>query len=206
MSEYDKLVNLLDFAESMQRPEKEQNNTTVFSENLETSELNSPSYENLHKIQTQNAADAKVQAFKRAQKTTFEDIRNLLGMLTLQRLGLEMDLMQVASKDLSFQDIETIKFHKEVKEILQTYQKVNGKLETQVADISELVDEQVSMRDAIITKYDSIFASVESKLEHLEKVRTGTTADKEQTILQKIEDFKVEAEDNARLGNEQIAK
>ena len=206
MSEYDKLVNLLDFAESMQRPEKEQNNTTVFSENLETSELNLPSYENLHKIQTQNAADAKVQAFKRAQKTTFEDIRNLLGMLTLQRLGLEMDLMQVASKDLSFQDIETIKFHKEVKEILQTYQKVNGKLETQVADISELVDEQVSMRDAIITKYDSIFASVESKLEHLEKVRTETTADKEHTILQKIEDFKVEAKDNARLRNEQIAK
>lgn len=117
-----------------------------------------------------------------------------------------MDLMQVASKDLSFQDIETVKFHKEVNQILQTYQKVNSKLETQVADISELVDEQVNMRDAIITKYDSIFASVESKLEHLEHIRTQTTADKERTIQQHSDDFKVEADDNARLGNERIAK
>ena len=81
MSEYDKLVSMLEFADRMQRVEKEQNNTTVISENLETSEINSPSYENPHKIHTQNVADAKVQAFKRAQKTIFEDLKNLLGIL-----------------------------------------------------------------------------------------------------------------------------
>lgn len=79
MSEYDRLVSLLEFVESMQRSEREHNNTTVFSDNLETSDINQPSFEQMHRIQTQNAADAKVQAFKRAQKTTFEDLRNLLG-------------------------------------------------------------------------------------------------------------------------------
>ena len=117
-----------------------------------------------------------------------------------------MDLMQVVSKDLSFQEVETIKFHKEIKEILQTYQKVNGKLEAQVADINELVEEQVNMRDAIITKYDSIFANVESKLEHLENIRLETTNEKEEIIKQKINDFKVKAESDARVGNERIAK
>lgn len=103
-----------------------------------------------------------------------------------------MELEHVLSNDLTPQEEERIKLHKEIKERLITYEKMNLKLQWQLEDINQQVEEQIELRDNMIKKYAGIFASIESKLEQLE-------LDKRQSIKHSEDIIK---EQNIKMVNE----
>lgn len=46
---------------------------------LNDRELDSPGFERVHKFKAKKESKSKVEAFKRYEKTMFEDLKNLLG-------------------------------------------------------------------------------------------------------------------------------
>lgn len=126
--------------------------------------------------------------------------------MTVLILGLNMDLLHVLSNNLTPQEEESLKLHREIRERLQTYEKVNRKRGWQVAEINEQVEEQISLRDNIVTKYNTIFASVEHKLEQMELEKTQTTKMRENLIQEREKAFKTQVRSSSLEGTSKVHK
>lgn len=161
-------------------------------------EIDSPTFEQLMKPKKSRTTNHKIEAFKRAEKTKFEDLRNLLG--------LEIDLFQILSHSHSPMEEEIIKLHTEIEERVNTYEKVNRKLGWQVEDISEQVDEQIAKRDSIISKYDNIFANMNRKLTEMELIKKQTTKTKEDIMKEKKQVMKGKIRSSSQEGIDYMQK
>lgn len=108
------------------------------------------------------------------------------------------------SNDLTPAEEDIIKFHREIKERLQTYEKVNRKLGWKYADIKEQVEEQVETRLRIINKYQSIFASVRKKLDQMELENKQTIKINEDLLREKTEEFRHKVRNYSQEGIEKM--
>jgi predicted RND superfamily exporter protein len=111
---------------------------------------------------------------------------------------------KVLSNDMTPTEEDIIKFHREIKERLQTYEKVNRKLGWKYADIKEQVEEQVETRLKIINKYQSIFANVRKKLEQIELENKQTIKINEDLLREKTQEFRHKVRNYSQEGVEKM--
>ncbi|CAI2379342.1 unnamed protein product [Moneuplotes crassus] len=183
MRDYDKIMGILKLSALMQKSDiKDQSNISMSPSKNFDEEIDSSRFEKLMKPKKSKISNHKIEAFKRNEKTKFENIRNLLG--------LEMDLAQVLSQNLSPDEEDELRLHKEISERLQVYQKQHRKLSWEVEEINEKVNEQITMRDNIVSKYTNIFQSMEKKLADMELSKKQTTKMKEDEIREKAQKMK----------------
>ena len=77
MRDYDKVMSLLDFTAKMQKSDKDQSYT--LKSEIDDRELESPTFERTPRLKANRVLNTKIDAFKRSEKTKFEDLKNLIG-------------------------------------------------------------------------------------------------------------------------------
>jgi len=75
------IMNAVDFAMKFQKSDKDQSYSTQQSQNHEN--LGSPLFDRVKPKKTNRLMHSKVEAFRKIEKTKFEDLRNLLGKTTI---------------------------------------------------------------------------------------------------------------------------
>jgi ABC-type molybdenum transport system ATPase subunit/photorepair protein PhrA len=117
-----------------------------------------------------------------------------------------MDLIHVLSPNLTPHEEDVIKLHKEIKERVETYEKVNRKLGWGVEEVNEQVEEQSAIHDKMISKYTNIFSNMEKKLSEMETTKRQTTKHKEDIIREKLDDMKSEIHKKSKDGTNFMQK